>query len=64
MTVAVHEDLLLEPASFRRLLLHIGARQVPVDEGALPRAERADDAQAEVGHAPRHRPFLAVDEGV
>lgn len=61
---AVHEDLLLEAAALGRLLLHVGAGEVAVHQGRLPRRQRAHDAEPQVGHAARQRPFLAVDERV
>lgn len=61
---AVHEDLLLEAAALGRLLLHVGAGEVAVHQGRLARRQRAHDAEPQVGHAARQRPFLAVDERV
>lgn len=61
---AVHQDLLLEAAALGRLLLHVGAGEVAVHQGGLARRQRADNAEPQVGHAARQRPFLAVDERV
>ena len=62
--MSVDDDLLLEPAAFRALLLHVGPRQVAVNEGGLAGREGADDAEANVGHSARKRPFLTVDKRV
>ena len=58
--LAVDSDLLLEPASFRRLFLHVRAGEVAVDERRFAGSERADDAQSQVRHRSRQRPFLTV----
>ncbi len=62
--LAVDGDLLLEAAALGRLFLHVRAGQVAVDQRRLAGRRRADDAQTQVGHRPRQRPFLAVDERV
>lgn len=62
--MGVEDDLLLEAAALGALLLHVGAREVAVDEGRLAGAERAHDAEAEVGHGAGQRPFLRVHERV
>ena len=64
VTVPVDDDLLLEAAALRTLLLHVGPREVAVHERGLARGQGADDAEADVGDAARQRPLLAVDERV
>ena len=64
VAVSVDHDLLLEPAALGTLLLHVGTGQVAVDERRLAGRQRADDTEADVGHAAAQRPLLAVDERV
>lgn len=61
---AVEDDLLLEPAALGALLLHVGTRQVPMNQGRLPGAHRPDDAQPQVRHVSRQGPFLRVHETI
>ena len=62
--LAIDGDLLLEAASFRRLFLHVGARQVAMNEGRFARRQRPNDAQSEVWYGSRQRPFLTVNERI
>lgn len=64
VTLTVDHDLFLEPATLGALLLHVGASEVPVDQGRLARGQWAHDAQPDVGNAPWQRPFLTVDKRI
>ena len=64
VAVSVDYNLLFEPPALRTLLLHVGPREVSVDQRRLPRGQGSHDAESDVGNAPTQRPLLAVDERI
>ena len=62
--LAVDRDLLFESAAFWRLFLHVGAGEVTVDQRRFTRRQRPDNAQTQVRHRSRKRPFLTIHERI
>ena len=62
--LAVDRNLLFESAAFWRLFLHVGAGEVTVDQRRFPRRQRPDNAQTQVRHRSRKRPFLTIHERI
>lgn len=64
ITLVVNLNLFLESPAFGRLLLHVTAGQIAVDESGLAGVQRPHNAQTKVGHSSWYRPFLAVDKRI